>query len=277
MSKKFCYIYSIVKFRPYNTTEEFVNVGIVIYDPQNRDFDFKIDSKHKKRVNDFFPELHKQYFTNWIRSIKEEFSEYKLSVSSLPLLDPISEDPLDLFKTLVAPSENVLIFSNIKYLFSDKSIESEIDDLFKYYVERNFAHTDSYQQKMIRELKRKIESRDLLNKFKLNSEIGDPDGLHVSIPFLFKEKLSGIKVIDLNKDANSILKEGGTFIKLIDNVNKFEPVSKILVTLNQPSTDKGVAAFKIFKEIFKEFSSHKLIEPCKYTEEDHIFEFINSN
>ncbi|MBU1221833.1 DUF3037 domain-containing protein [Myxococcota bacterium] len=277
MSKKNNYIYSIVKFRPYNTTEEFVNVGVVIYDPENRIFDYKIDSIHRKRVNDFFPELNKKYFINWLRGVKEELSFYKKSISDDPLLAPISDDPLILFKTLVSPSENVLIFSDIKYLFSDKSVESEIGDLFKYYVERNFAHSDSYQQKMIRDLKRKIESRNLLTKFKLNSEIGDPDGLHISIPFLFREKLSGIKVIDLNKDANTIFKEGVTFIKLIDSVREVESISKILVALNKPSTDKKVAASDIYKSIFKEFKSHELIEPCHYEDDDQIFEFIESN
>src|SRR3712207_8881695 len=47
-------LYSFVRYRPYFETGEFVNVGLLMCEPERKKLTYRLVNKNNKRVTDFF-------------------------------------------------------------------------------------------------------------------------------------------------------------------------------------------------------------------------------
>lgn len=63
--------YSIIRFLPYAETEEFANVGVVMFAPTARYFDFQLTNKWR-RLGAFFDTLDRRVFAEGVRAFREE-------------------------------------------------------------------------------------------------------------------------------------------------------------------------------------------------------------
>ncbi len=63
--------YSIIRFLPYAETEEFANVGVVMFAPTARYFDFQLTNKWR-RLGAFFDTLDRRVFSEGVRAFREE-------------------------------------------------------------------------------------------------------------------------------------------------------------------------------------------------------------
>lgn len=78
--------YSIIRFLPYAETEEFANVGIVLYAPTARYFDFQLSNKWR-RLSGFFDKLDRRVFAQGVAAFSEELARTRQMAgqeSSLP-------------------------------------------------------------------------------------------------------------------------------------------------------------------------------------------------
>ena len=49
--------YAIVRFMPFVETEEFANVGVVLFAPQDRYFGFRLLGNRTSRITNFFEQM----------------------------------------------------------------------------------------------------------------------------------------------------------------------------------------------------------------------------
>ena len=65
--------YSIIRFLPYAETEEFANVGVAMFAPTARYFDFRLSNKWR-RIGAFFDTLDRRVFAEGVRAFQEELA-----------------------------------------------------------------------------------------------------------------------------------------------------------------------------------------------------------
>jgi hypothetical protein len=69
--------YSVVRFRPYPETGEFVNIGVVVNSPQTGFFDFRIERRKFRRIANFFPELRAEVYREGILACIDEIDRIR--------------------------------------------------------------------------------------------------------------------------------------------------------------------------------------------------------
>ena len=77
MNKQICK-YSIIRFQPYPETEEFANIGIVLYATASKRLEFRLlDSKQHIRITHFFDPVCKDVFVQTNKIIRAEIDRIK--------------------------------------------------------------------------------------------------------------------------------------------------------------------------------------------------------
>jgi hypothetical protein len=211
--------YAPVRFLPYRETEEFVNLGVVLFCPQENVFAYKLATRRYKRVSDFFPELDVKILKASIQGLQDELQQ-------LPFQSPnqnlFSGQPWDLpaqisrFTELIRIREGLVHFGTPGTLLAENP-QAALDQLYERFVARLFAKGTRYQEtEMRKRLHIFLTQWKLGGAYKFDQRIGDDD-FHFKMPFVHfrgdvAEKV--IKPLDLNKDTPSeIYDHGGYWIE----------------------------------------------------------------
>lgn len=127
--------YSIIRFQPYPETEEFANIGIVLYATVSKRLEFRLlDGKQHTRVTHFFGDWCKDVLLQSSNVILAELERIKSYMEK-------SAD-IDLYGELTRQREDIIRFSENRVLFSDKPAAA-VDKLFARYVLLGFMHPPS--------------------------------------------------------------------------------------------------------------------------------------
>jgi len=232
--------YSIIRFQPYPETEEFANIGIVLYATASKCLEFRLlDSKHHTRITHFFDVVCKDVFLQTNKIILAELDRVKSFLEK-------STD-IDLYGELIRPREDIIRFSENRVLFSNDPVAT-VDKLFEHYVHRSFLDEPSYEEKI------KKQVRDLLNSYNLSDKykeacIGEPDKYEVRFPFVCKlDKRAIIKPIHFKHDKPSkLIDHGIAWLGKIQQLEKFGFIApeEILFAYDAPDEGKSnlLAAF----------------------------------
>ncbi|MCB0649070.1 MAG: DUF3037 domain-containing protein [Saprospiraceae bacterium] len=125
------YQYQIIKYVHDHFTSEFVNVGVVVYDPETKFLNCRTSSKYK-RINQFFPKAEGkkvvqllQYFeTSIARKSQELQGLFKPSIS-------LSE----LTSSIIPKDGSVIQYSEVR-TGVDLNLEAALNDLYKDVVDK---------------------------------------------------------------------------------------------------------------------------------------------
>ena len=135
--------YSIVRFLPYAETEEFANVGVVLFAPGKRYFDFRLNNKWR-RIGAFFEPLERRVVAEGIRACGEELQRTRALAMGMFGDNRGQAAAAGVFEDLVRPREALFRFSSIRAIVTDAP-EAKLAALFDHYVEHAFA-THLYEQ-----------------------------------------------------------------------------------------------------------------------------------
>jgi len=125
MSKIPCQ-YAIVRFTPFIETGEFVNVGIVLFAPNQSALLFKLVTRRYGRITQFFRELDRDVYLANIKSLNEELNR----VQEL-LKNHSTNSALNIFSHLIRPRETMLRFSEQRVVLA-ADLETKLDELFAF-------------------------------------------------------------------------------------------------------------------------------------------------
>ena len=214
--------------------------------PKHRFFDFKLLVYRYARVTRFFEHLDAKVFRETMRMMRDELQR------AATLLKGQGFDPRittadatlarRLFDEILRPRETILRFSAIRDVLTDDP-QAKLQELYGYYVERNFAVSREYQETVLeRRLRQMLQQARIARRFE-RADVGNAD-YHVAFPFVERRDeapLKAIKPLHLAHDEPSrILDHGGQWIWRVQMLKQRQLLPpQVLFAVNGPSTDSA--------------------------------------
>jgi len=245
--------YSIIRFQPFTETEEFANVGVVLYSPTSQKLSFKLRSaKESGRICQFFDPLDKQIYTHSLKIIRDELE--RIQAYSQEVEKAKGEY---IYTELIRQREGIIQYSPSRVLLTE-NIKNTIDDLFQRYVHRSFTRREGFEEKMKKRIKTLLRDSSLLSKnFVLDAEIGNEEIYKVTFPFVNQQENLAIKPIHFKHNQPKLLIEHGlTWLTKIQQLKRHDFIqpNRVLFAFQPPEQEKDILlnAFQDIKEQIEE-------------------------
>jgi hypothetical protein len=172
--------YSIIRFLPYAETEEFANVGVAMFAPTARYFDFRLSNKWR-RIGAFFDTLDRRVFAEGVRAFQEELARTREMVGRFADGGASGQGLAQrVFDDLVRPREALFRFSTVRAVMTDAP-EAKLAALFDRYVLHDFA-TPEYHEALIERAVRGVLRREGLGERFRRARLGT-GALQFAVPF----------------------------------------------------------------------------------------------
>lgn len=250
---------AVIRFRPYRDTGEFVNIGIIVHFPQCGHTVLKIQFK-TKRITDFFPEIERKFILDTYSYIKTEINQtfpMQDKFPDTPTLDIITKSDHELFQRFISLKEGLIIFSDTISGFSD-NIQTKCEELFNYYVNRNFAETKLTAEKQLENQFSKTLVRWKL-KSKFQPGILGNDLYHFRVPF--RHQNLSIRTVILDREMSELYECWDGWNSRIRRLREIAKVdTKILFPVCLPRA--GTQKYHTAQEAIKEWNKHDGIIAC---------------
>lgn len=244
MNRQVCK-YSIIRFQPFVETEEFANIGIVLYEPTTRQLRFKLlSAKEHKRVSDFFDPLKKEIYVAAIQIIQAELERIQGILANSVVTK------MDFYEELIRPREDIVQFSKNRVLFGT-DLNKTMDELFEHYVKRSFAYRETHEEEMRKRIRELLKGCGLDGRFK-EGYLGNKEQYNVHLPFVNESRKAAIKPIHFtHPDSSKLIEHGLSWLMKIQQLKRcrFIEPQNILFTYQAPEHQHGVllAAFNDVK------------------------------
>ena len=240
--------YSIIRFLPYAETEEFANVGIVMFAPTARYFDFQLSNKWR-RLSAFFDKLDRRVFAQGVAAFTEELARTReMAAPWLGSGAQGKEAAQRVFDDLVRPREALFRFSGVRAVMAE-SPQVKLNELFDHYVEHDFA-TPEYQEKLIEKAVRGVLRREGLGERFHRAKLG-AGALQFAVPFAeLDEEGRALRVIKpmhlAYDDPLRILDHGNQWLGRLRHLERVGamPRSMLLAVTEPPANTERFGAFE---------------------------------
>lgn len=254
--KKFVCQYAIVRFLPYLETGEFANAGIVLLCPETGYFDFRLLNR-VRRITAFFEELHANIYRDTQKSFIQELKRIKTFIAEESNQGKLGKELVGhIFAELTRPREVMMRFDNIRSILTDDPAQ-QLDELFSYYVERDFA-TAPYLEKLLeKDVRNILKSANLINQYKAQT-LGDKNAYHANFPFVYMEDnivRKAIKPLSLaHDDPALIFDHGWAWLGKIRQLREMHLLhDDVLLPVKQPSISDG-SQMDMYREVIKKLT-----------------------
>lgn len=249
---KYACQYAIVRFLPFVETGEFANVGIVLLCPEKGYFGFQFLTR-ASRIKAFFDQLSVKIYREARNNLCTELSRLKKDISNIKGKD--KSFFLAVFQELIRDREVIFRFGDARIVLTD-SPEEKLEDLFDYYVERNFV-TSNYIEKNLDKNIRNILSDMKVTELYKQEKISEK-GVRATFPFVYRDTEDHLKKIIKplhlsHPDPNSVLQAGWTWYGRIKKLRDILP-DDVLIAADSPS-EEDEDALAVFQEIKYNFDS----------------------
>lgn len=172
--------YNMIRFEPYAETQEFANIGIVLYAPKSRTFLFKIlPATTHGRITTFFNTMNKTLFQESTKLVRDELTRIQKMLSTF-------DKPDMLYEELVRPREGIIHYSKHYVRFTDDP-EITINELFEYYVNHSFTKAPGHEERMQANITALLQKHNLTERFK-DKHIGNSH-YQVRLPFVSEQQM----------------------------------------------------------------------------------------
>lgn len=267
MNKQICK-YSIIRFQPYPETEEFANIGIVLYATASKRLEYRLlDNKQHARITGFFDPRCKDIFVQTNKIIRAEIERIT------QLLTLTNGADIDLYGELIRRREDIVRFSEGRVLFSLDPVVT-VDKLFEHYVHHSFINEPSHEDKMKKQVRDLLDSCNLGDKFK-ETTIGRSDKYAVKFPFVSTvSQQTIIKPIHFKQEKPSLLiNHGIEWLVRIQQLEKYGLIrpDNVLFAYDAPDDTQG-HLFDAFTAI-KAQIEHEGVVMAAINKDDAIVKF----
>lgn len=248
--------YSIIRFQPFTETEEFANIGVVLYLSESQELYFKLRSpKEYGRICQFFEPLDNKIYTHSLKIIQDELERIKSYSQEL------SNNGVNFYDELIRQREDIIQYSHSRVLFTT-NVQDTLDGLFQQYVHRSFAHKEGFEEQMKRRIKGLLTNSNLLHKkFILDADIGDETVYKVAMPFVNRNDNLAIKPIHFNHaKPYQLIGHGLTWLTKIQQLKRYNFIqpNHVLFAFQKPETEKQ-ALLNAFEDIKKQIEEQGII------------------
>ncbi|WP_322521988.1 DUF3037 domain-containing protein [Guyparkeria halophila] len=280
--KNFACQYVVVRFSPFVETGEFANVGILMMAPRKRFFAFELQTRRYKRVTHFFDDLDPGLYRAALHQVKEELERVRGLLMEHGFDRRRKEVDTDfakhVFHEVVRPRESIIRFSEPRVVLTDDP-KKKIQDLYKFYVERNFV-TKEYQEAVLeRGVRKLLTSANLQDRFH-QKKIGDEE-FNANFPFVEEVKGRAVKIIkplNLAQDRPSQILEHEALwqFRLSELKNKKLLPDRILFAVGGPEESHEDARHDAFYKAMDRLRKFG-VETAKINDERKVIDFARAN
>lgn len=219
--------YAIVRLVPIVETEEFANVGVVLFSPEARLFSFRLLGARYSRITAFFDPLDAASCRAVMRDLRDELERVAQSFralgadSRLPRLDVSAS--LALWEDLIRPRESMLRFSTGRVAMAVDP-RARLDELFGLYVEHQVIAREHREHVLERGVRSLLRTARLTDRF-VAANVGN-DEYHARFPFVQlalddERPVKVIKALSLTQtDPVRIIDHGGQWIMRLHALRK---------------------------------------------------------
>lgn len=159
MTKMACQ-YKIVRFAPFAETEEFANVGVVLFEPKGGVLGFALARKNYARVNQFFDlSDDRSIFAGAIEGLEKELQRLQQELSLLEQQTG-KGSAKTLFADFTRFQSGLIHFSETRVIRA-QDLDATVQRLFNHYVERDFHNWRYREQVLVQELRETFKRYDL--------------------------------------------------------------------------------------------------------------------
>jgi len=250
------YKFSILRYYHDIVSEEFLNIGVVVYFPESHELSFKYTNR-LSRVSKSFLDADIDYLRKLLQNIDYRLSDKAIEIKNHNLFS----DKIDLKKIIseILPIEDMTLrFSDVLFGISDDP-KKTINYIFERYISKYIDHTirtSRNDEEIWKVFKRPLENKKILNKLTEHTVITNDyehkfdhcwknDMWHINEPISF----------DL-KEGNYILEKANTWLgraTILSGKKDF----KLNFLLGKPQNKKLINSFEKAENIL-----HKM--PCKH-------------
>lgn len=244
--------YSIIRFLPFAETEEFANVGVIMFAPTERYFDFRL-SKKWRRIGTFFAPLERRIFGEGMRAFEEELIRTREQARVLIEGGAGTTAAQRLFDDMVRTREALFRFSTVRAVMTEAPA-AKLNQLFEDYVEHAFA-TPEYHEGLIERNVRGVLRREGLTQRYRPTKLGT-GALQFGVPFAEVDQVGRvqrvIKPMHLaQEDPVQILDHGNQWVGRLRHLNRVKAMPQaFLLAVTEPPLDNmdRHAAFEEVKQ-----------------------------
>ncbi len=265
MTKPLACHYSVARFCPYPESDEFVNIGVVLACPATGYFDFmRADLRRRGRVGHFFPELDASIYAAamhaWVDSLKPHRHVPK---DGQTLTEFDRQHQREVFKTIVRPRESILYYSEPRVILSNNPAAT-LEEVFGAYVERRFANTPEYQERvMCRRLQAVFSEANVLQRYNLDEPVGNED-YQVRFPFVkrvapFARPQQAIKALHLDRrNSTRIIRHADDWRNVVSRLKGYGTApDELLFVLQGPRGGEAVHA-RAFDQVRRDLDADQI-------------------
>lgn len=247
--------YAVLRFQPYPETGEFANLGVVMLCSDGT-FLYRLETRHYKRITQFFPKMNRKVLLTARRNIGEELARISDLVKSH---GGDRELQLSVFEHLIGPSETILRFSR-PGVIATADPEKALDKLFQNYVHHAFSQQPSEEARLTNRVSnwlKLIKDRRYTERT-LGSELH-----HVRFPLVWQEAgiaKQAVKPISFDlEDASSIIEKGDKWKARMRRLKASDqaPIDTVFVS-HEPEATSG-PKLDAYREIYHELTATGLI------------------
>ncbi|ULB09169.1 DUF3037 domain-containing protein [Cereibacter azotoformans] len=257
-------LYTIVRFAPFSETGEFANIGIVLIGPGLNYFDFKIQRKKYSRVTGFFGEVHPHIYRSAVRNLFEELNRMRSATTrdSKQLALNFEGKSLTnlILQEITRKKEGVIRFSEVRMVLA-KDANAELERLYRYYVDREFATPQYIEQIMEKEVRASLKTLGVADRY---TEARLQDGVYQA-RFPFVELQNGlahgvIKPISLSQERpESIIEHGNKWSYAVHRLKKVGKIrGSVLFPMRAPEAgdERRYSAYLEACELLRSSGAH---------------------
>lgn len=266
------YQYSIIRFAPFIETEEFANIGIVLFEPKSGLFKYRLQLKKHARITHFFEPLKADVYRASVNNLRFELdriSRFASFGSKHQKRFELGEAEMtrSFFDELTGSREGTIRFSETRVVLGERSTE-KLEELFKHYVDRKFVNHQYGEALLEKGMRALLAERQLGDTF-VKAELDD--GIYrKTFPFVKKEDEKIVKVIKpffLGQNRSTqIIDHGVTWIHSVKRFQKSGKLpSDVLFAVKGP--EKNGSRRKAFEEVVNEMEDEGIV----------VVPFSNSN
>lgn len=255
--KKHAVSYAIIRFQPHVETEEFANIGIVLVAPRASYLDFRLETRRLGRLTGFFDSVEGTTIRGVLKSYHTELKRIRdlsghTGSGQRRFEFELSDNAEHLFQALTKDREGIIRFSEVRFAMT-ACPKSKLDELFEYYVRRNFASPIYHEGLLEKQVRGILKLRDIGQNFK---PMAFSDGLYsAKFPFVEiveHEPLKVLKPIYLGQDdPTRILDHGNKWLFTINRLKEKLPPNIVVAVEGPKDSPIRKRAFREAVDLFR--------------------------
>lgn len=145
--------YQILRYLPDRVNEEFINLGVVVFDANSNILSSRFVEK-TTRVTNFFSDVNGRLLSNTLKFLKNNFNQLSLRLSKELNYERVSS--LQEITSSILPYDDSSVFFSEIRTGIDVNIEIACDELFENFVVRNLIEHEDYELRSDREVWNKV-------------------------------------------------------------------------------------------------------------------------